>query len=117
MLKWFQIHIFYLDGIYLFIFNFYLLAPYTVLNPGVCIWLFERVRVQVGSPSKSGLRIFGVTPCKLSGLYIIWIKAILRDVMGEEKFFFSLFFIIDSCNDPCCHRILSPQCIRAEYFA
>ncbi len=30
------------------------------------------------------------------------VKAILRDVMGEEKFYFSLFFIIQLCNDPCC---------------
>ena len=37
----------------------------------------------------------------------IWkgLKAILRDVMREEKFYFSLFFIIYLCNDPCCHRI------------
>ena len=41
------------------------------------------------------------------------IKAIQRDVMGEEKFYFSLFSIIHLCNDPCCHRILSPLCIRA----
>ncbi len=41
-------------------------------------------------------------------------KAILRDVMGEEKFYCSLFFIIHLCNDPCCHRILSP---RAGYLA
>ncbi len=45
------------------------------------------------------------------------VKAILRDVMGEEKFYFSLFFIIHLCNDPCCHRIISPQCIRAGCFA
>ncbi len=45
------------------------------------------------------------------------IKAILRDVMGEEKFYFSLFFIIHLYNDPCCHRIISPQCIRAGHFA
>ncbi len=45
------------------------------------------------------------------------LKAILRDVMGEEKFYFSLFFIIHLCNDPCCHRIISPQYIRAGYFA
>ena len=42
-------------------------------------------------------------------------KAILRDAMVEEKFHF--FFIIHLCNDPCCLRILSPQCIRAGYLA
>ena len=45
------------------------------------------------------------------------IKAILRDVMGEEKFSFSHLVIIQLRNDPCCHLILSPQCIHAEYFA
>ena len=44
-------------------------------------------------------------------------KAILRDVMREEKFYFSLFFNIHLCNDPCCYRIISPQCNRAGYFA
>ena len=44
-------------------------------------------------------------------------KAIPRDVMGKENFYFSLFFIIHLCNDPCCHHILSPQCIHVGYFA
>ena len=40
------------------------------------------------------------------------IKAILQDVMGEEKFTFHFFFSwYILCNDPCCHCILSPQCI------
>ncbi len=46
----------------------------------------------------------------------ILFKAILQDVMGEEKFCFSLFLIIHLCNDPFCHCILSPQCIHAGYF-
>ena len=45
------------------------------------------------------------------------LQAILRDVMGKEKFNFSLFFIIHLCNDPCCHCIISPQCIHAGCFA
>ncbi len=48
---------------------------------------------------------------------LFFLKAILRDVMGEENFYFSPFFIIQLCNDPCCHRIISSQCIRAGYFA
>ncbi len=44
-----------------------------------------------------------------SSFFMIIFKAILRDVMGEEKFYFSLFFIIHLCNDPCCHRIISPS--------
>ncbi len=47
--------------------------------------------------------------------HFLFIKAILRDVMGEETMFTFIFFIIHLCNDPCCHRILSPQCIRAGY--
>ncbi len=45
------------------------------------------------------------------------LKAILVDVMGEEKFCVLLFFIIHLSNNPCCHHIISPQCIRAGYFA
>ncbi len=36
-----------------------------------------------------------------------YFKAILRDVMGDEKCCFSLSFIIHLGNDPCCYRILS----------
>ena len=60
---------------------------------------------------------------KIKGLFhdsntlFLQVKAILRDVMGEEKFYFSLFFIIHLCNDPCCHRMISPQCVRAGHFA
>ena len=40
------------------------------------------------------------------------------EMSWERKIFsFHFFFIIHLCNDPCCHRIISPQCIRAGYFA
>ncbi len=39
----------------------------------------------------------------------ILFKAILQDLMEDKKCYFSLFSIINVCNDPCCHRILSPQ--------
>ncbi len=42
------------------------------------------------------------------------VTAILRDVMGDKKFYFLLFFIVHLCNDPC-HYILSPQCIQAGF--
>ena len=35
----------------------------------------------------------------------------LLKAMGEEKFYFSLYFIIIYLrNDTCCHHVLSPQC-------
>ncbi len=36
---------------------------------------------------------------------------------GRGKILLFTFFIIHLCNDPCCHRIVSPKCIRAGYFA
>ncbi len=56
-----------------------------------------------------GLTLLIIAYYKLTFMIV---KAILRDVMGEEKFYFSTLFI-HLCNDPC-HRILSPQCIHAE---
>ncbi len=44
-------------------------------------------------------------------------KAILRDVMGGEKFYFLLFFIIHLFNDTGCRRIVTLEGIRAVYFA
>ncbi len=50
-------------------------------------------------------------------MYPIMFKAILRDVMGEEKFYFFRFFSSYNYVMTLVVTVISPQCIRAGYFA
>ena len=89
------------------------LQPYSN-QPLSNIWRIWILQLYFPSPKlflKHNWR-FGTVPD-----WVKLLKAILRDVMGEEKFYFFLtFFIIHKCNYPCCHCIWSLQCIRAGYL-
>ena len=60
--------------------------------------------------------VFNKNPVENTGHHLL-LKQYYTRCDGEETFFIFHFFIIPLCNDTCCHCILSPQCIRAGYFA